>query len=174
MKDLLDKLSTYNVFNYLLPGVLFAAFVDGLTSLSVLQKDVVIGAFLYYFLGSVVSRVGSLLVEPILLRMKFVQYAPYPAFLQAMKVDVKIEILSEQNNMYRTFIALFISVAVVVGYEKASLSISVLQVVAPYVCIVGLLLLYLFSFQKQTKYVMRRVEATNLSIVATNSPPEKL
>lgn len=159
MKDLLDKLSTYNVFNYLLPGVLFAVFVDGLTSLKVLQKDVVIGAFLYYFLGSVVSRVGSLLVEPILLRMKFVQYAPYSEFLQAMKTDAKIELLSEQNNMYRSFIALFISLAVVAGYDKASHSIPSLHSAAPYVCIAGLLALYLFSYRKQTAFVKQRVEA---------------
>ena len=159
MKDLLDKLSSYNIFNYLLPGVLFALFVDGLTSLSVLQKDVVVGAFLYYFLGSVVSRVGSLLVEPILLRLKFVQYAPYPGFLQAIKADPKLEILSEQNNMYRTFIAMFISVAVVAAYDKASQSIPSLHSAAPYVCIVGLGVLYLFSYRKQTAYVKQRVEA---------------
>lgn len=159
MKDLLDKLTSYNIFNYLLPGVLFAAFMDGLTSLKVLQKDIVVGVFLYYFLGSVVSRVGSLLVEPILLRVKFVQYAPYAAFVKAAKVDEKIEVLSEQNNMYRTFIALFISVATVTAYDKASLSIPFLHTAAPYVCIAGLLVLYLFSYQKQTAYVKQRVEA---------------
>lgn len=160
MKDLLDKLTSYNIFNYLLPGVLFAAFVDGLTSLKLLQDDIVVGMFLYYFLGSVVSRVGSLLVEPILLKMKFVQYASYAAFVQAAKVDMKIELLSEQNNMYRTFIALFISVAVVAVYDKASLSIPFLHAAAPYLCLTGLLVLYLFSYKKQTAYVKKRVEAS--------------
>lgn len=163
MKDLLDKLTSYNIFNYLLPGVLFAAFVDGLTSLKVLQKDLVVGVFLYYFLGSVVSRVGSLLVEPILLRMKFVQYTPYAVFVKAAKADAKIEVLSEQNNMYRTFIALFISVAVVAAYDKASIAIPFLHAAAPYVCIAGLLVLYLFSYQKQTAYVKQRVEANTQS-----------
>lgn len=163
MKDLLDKLTSYNIFNYLLPGVLFAAFVDGLTSLKVLQKDLVVGVFLYYFLGSVVSRVGSLLVEPILLRMKFVQYTPYAAFVKAAKVDAKIEVLSEQNNMYRTFVALFISVAAVAAYDKASLAIPLLHAAAPYVCIAGLLVLYLFSYRKQTAYVKQRVEANTQS-----------
>lgn len=161
VKDLLDKLSSYNIFNYLLPGILFAAFVDGLTTLRVLQKDVVVGVFIYYFLGSVVSRVGSLLVEPILKRMKFVQFAPYTAFVKATKVDAKIEILSEQNNMYRTFIALFVSVAAVAAYDKASLAVPFLHVAAPYVCIAGLLVLYMFSYQKQTAYVKKRVEASH-------------
>jgi len=163
VKDLLDKLSTYNVFNYLLPGVLFAALVDDLTTLKVLQKDIIVGVFIYYFLGSVVSRVGSLLVEPALLRVKFVEFAPYADFVRATKVDTKIELLSEQNNMYRTFIGLFLSVAVVAAYDKASLSIPLLHLAAPYVCIAGLLVLYLFSYKKQTAYVKQRVEANKQS-----------
>lgn len=140
MKELLEKLSSYNIFNYLLPGTLFATFVDGMTSLKVLQEDIVVGAFLYYFLGSVVSRVGSLIIEPILLSMKFVDYAPYAAFVQATKVDAKIEILSEQNNMYRTFIALFVSIAAIAAYDKTSMAYPFLHAAAPYVCITGLLL----------------------------------
>lgn len=106
MKDLLDKLSSYNIFNYLLPGVLFATFVDWLTSFHLIQKDPVIGAFLYYFLGSVVSRIGSQFVEPLFRWFNFVAFAPYQDFVLASKADPKIEVLSEANNMYRTICAL--------------------------------------------------------------------
>lgn len=159
MNDLLDKLSSYNIFNYLLPGVLFAAFVDGLTNLQVLQKDLIVGVFLYYFLGSVVSRVGSLVVEPILRRTRFLSFAPYDVFVKAAKVDPKIELLSEVNNMYRTFVALFFSVAMVALYSKASNYLPFLHAAAPWVCIVGLLGLFLLSYRKQTDYVVKRVEA---------------
>ena len=159
MKDLLDKISSYNIFNYLLPGVLFAAFVDGLINLQVLQKDLIVGAFLYYFLGSVVSRVGSLVVEPILRRTKFLSFAPYGAFVKAAKADPKIELLSEVNNMYRTFVALFLSVAIVALYSKASNYFPFLHAAAPWVCIVGLFGLFLMSYRKQTDYVVKRVEA---------------
>lgn len=162
MKDLLDKLSSYNIFNYLLPGVLFAAFVDRLTNLQVLQKDMIVGVFLYYFLGSVVSRIGSLVVEPILHRTKFLSFAPYDAFVKAAKADPKIELLSEVNNMYRTFVALFLSVAMVALYSKASNYLPSLQAAAPWVCIVGLLGLFLLSYRKQTEYVVKRVEANRL------------
>ena len=64
MKDLLEKLSSYNIFNYLFPGVLFAAMGSHLTSYSLLIDDTVIGVFVYYFYGLVVSRVGSLVLEP--------------------------------------------------------------------------------------------------------------
>ena len=71
MKDLLDKLSSYNLFNYLLPGILLALAIDRFALIRVVQKDIAIGIFLYYFLGSIVSRVGSLIVEPFLLKIKF-------------------------------------------------------------------------------------------------------
>ena len=160
MKDLLDKLSSYNLFNYLLPGVLFAAFVDALTPLKVLQKDIVVGMFVYYFLGSVVSRVGSLFVEPILRKTGFVKFAPYEDFVKASKADPRLEILSEANNTYRTLCAMFLSVSAVVLYDRASKHLPWLNDAAPYVCVVGLFALFLGSYRKQTAYISKRIAAS--------------
>lgn len=159
MKDLLDKLSSYNVFNYLLPGVLFAVFVDRITSLQVLQKDLVVGGFLYYFLGSIVSRIGSLVVEPLLRSIGFIRFTPYEDFVLAAKLDPKLEVLSETNNMYRTICALIISVAVVALYDYASRYFSILQSAAPVACLFGLLVLFLLSYRKQTTYITKRIAA---------------
>ena len=159
MKDLLDKLSSYNVFNYLLPGVLFAVFVDRVTSLQVLQKDLVIGIFLYYFLGSIVSRIGALAVEPLLRSVGFITFAPYEDFVRAAKLDPKLEILSEANNMYRTICALMISVAAVASYDYTARYFAILRAAAPVVCIVGVLILFLLSYRKQTSYITKRVAA---------------
>lgn len=158
MKDLLDKLSTYNIFNYLLPGVLFAAFVDSLTSFHLVQKDPVIGMFLYYFLGSVVSRAGSLFVEPSLRRFNVVAFAPYEDFVRASKADPKIEVLSEANNMYRTICALMVSVGAVALFEIAVVYYPPLSTALPWVLIVGLFTLYLLSYRKQTAYITKRIE----------------
>jgi hypothetical protein len=57
MKELLDKISSYNLFNYLLPGVLFATLAEYLTSYHLVQDDLVVGAFVYYFMGLVVMAV---------------------------------------------------------------------------------------------------------------------
>lgn len=159
MKDLLDKLSSYNIFNYLLPGVLFAAFADALTTLALVQKDIVVGVFVYYFCGSIVSRVGSLLVEPLLRRIGFLKFAPYEDFVRVAKSDTKLEVLSESNNMYRTFCALMLSVAAVSLYDLAAQSYSLLRTVAPAVCILGVALLYLFAYRKQTDYIAKRIAA---------------
>ncbi len=159
MKELLEKLSSYNLFNYLLPGVLFAVIIDELTPLRVIQKDIVIGVFVYYFLGSIISRIGSLLVEPTLRRIKFLKFAPYEDFVNASKVDAKLEVLSEANNMYRTICALFISISAVAGYNFAACYLPWLNKIGLPLSICGLTALYLFSYKKQTEYITKRVAA---------------
>lgn len=159
MKELLDKLSSYNIFNYLLPGVLFATLVDALTSLLVLQKDIVVGFFVYYFLGSVVSRIGSLFVEPLLHKIGVITYAPYEDYICAEKTDQKLEVLLEINNMYRTICSLMLCVGVVVLYDLASIRWPILHSVAPSVLIIGLFALFLLSYKKQTTYITKRIEA---------------
>jgi len=69
MKDLLDKLSSYDIFNYLLPGVIFAVLAEKLTSFSFIKKDIILGVFLYYFIGLVISRIGSLFIEQFLKKL---------------------------------------------------------------------------------------------------------
>lgn len=160
MKELLDKLSSYNIFNYLLPGVLFAYFIDTLTTYTLIQGDIVIGIFLYYFLGLICSRTGSLVIEPFLKKINFVKFAPYSKFVVACKDDQKVELLSEVNNMYRTFCAMFFMLGVVKLYGIYSFDYPILVALAPYVSIVALTVLFLFSYRKQTAFIKHRVEIT--------------
>mgnify|MGYP001578418121 FL=1 len=51
MKEILDKISPYNLFNYLLPGVIFALIVEKLTSHPLLGEDIATNAFIAYFDG---------------------------------------------------------------------------------------------------------------------------
>lgn len=159
MKDLLDKLSSYNIFNYLLPGVLFAALVSKMTIYPLVQSDIVIGVFLYYFLGLVVSRFGSLVIEPILKKTGFVHFASYRDFVSASKKDDKIEVLSEVNNMYRTLCSLFVLLLLLLGYQSIQSRIPELSQWNPAIAFVLLIVLFLLSYQKQTAYVTKRIEA---------------
>lgn len=157
MKELLDKLSSYNIFNNLLPGVLFAMFVDALTSMKVLQKEIIVGVFVYYFFGLVVSRVGSLFVEPLFQKLNLVSFAPYEDFVRAVKADPKIELLSEVNNTFRTLCSLMVCVGVVALYDMASSNWPQLESAAPLILIVGLFVLFLLSYRKQSAYITKRI-----------------
>ncbi|WP_412514228.1 hypothetical protein [Shewanella indica] len=157
MKDLIDKLSSYNIFNYLLPGVVFVAIASSLTKYNFVQKDIVIGVFLYYFIGLVISRIGSVVIEPILKWTGFVRFSEYRDYVDASHKDKLIEVLSEANNMYRTFISLFLSLSLLKIYEALSEQFQCLNSLSSEIAIVGLLALFAFSYRKQTAYITKRV-----------------
>ncbi len=108
MKELIDKISSYNLFNYLFPGVIFVIFSKHFTAYSFIQQDIIIGLVLYYFIGMIISGFGSVVIEPILKKIKFIKFADYKKYISASKVDEKIELFSEVNNTYRTLISMII------------------------------------------------------------------
>lgn len=156
MKELLDKLSSYNLFNYLLPGTIFVAAAQRISTHTFKDENVVVQLFLYYFIGMVISRLGSLTIEPALKKLKFVEFAEYKDFIRACKTDAKIEVLSEQNNTYRTLCAVFVSLGILKAYD---LAVAWRPRTTNTAVLVGLFLLFVFAYQKQTRYVRKRVGA---------------
>lgn len=159
MKEFLDKLSTYNIFNYLLPGVIFVVILSKISNYNLLQEDIITGAFLYYFIGLIVSRVGSLFIEPFLKWIKFLKYSDYKKFVRASKEDPKIELFSEINNMYRTLCSLFLLLSLTKIYETYLAELKFFESYESIFILALLLLLFLFSYRKQTKYITKRVES---------------
>ena len=159
MKEILEKISSYNLFNYLLPGALFAAFAEWTTDYKIIQDDIVIGLFLYYFIGLVISRIGSLLIEPLMRFVKFVKFSEYADFVIVSKDDTKLDTLSEVNNTYRTLCSLFICLLLtkLVAFMAAKFSIS--TTVTGYSVFGLLLLLFAFAYRKQTDYITKRIDA---------------
>jgi len=160
MKDLLEKLSSYNIFNYLLPGIVFVVVADALTTFHFVQQDIVLGVFLYYFIGLIISRLGSIVIEPILKWSKFVKFAPYADFVSASKKDKSLEVLSEANNMYRTLCSLFVSLILLKIYERLSISFPIMGRWATEFLVVGMLALFCLSYRKQTQYITKRIQST--------------
>ncbi len=159
MKELFDKISSYNLFNYLFPGVLFAALANRVTSYRFLQDDVIVGAFVYYFIGLVISRVGSLVLEPCFQSINFVKFAPYESFVSVSKKDAKLELFSEVNNMYRTLCSLFTLLVFLKIYELLGAQFPILVTLSPYILCIALLGMFAFAYRKQTQYITKRINA---------------
>lgn len=161
MSDFLDKLSSYNLFNYLLPGTLLAGISSNYTSYSLVHDNLLIAVFIYYFLGLIISRVGSLVIEPVLRKVGFLKFAEYSDFVIASKQDKTLAQLSEVNNMYRTLCSMILLFVALVLFDALAIRFPFLSTIAPYVVIVALLALFLLSYRKQTDYITRRVDANN-------------
>lgn len=158
MDKLLDKLSSYNILNNLIPGSIFCYLVQYINDIDLLTDSVVENLFVYYFAGMVISRLGSLIVEPFAKRIGIINYADYNDYLSASKADVKIDPLLETNNLYRTISAGSLLIIVASIYLFAEQKICLLSNVTPYIVVVLLLLLFLLSYRKQTDYIRKRVE----------------
>ena len=153
MSELLQKLSTYNIFNYLFPGVVFVILLNRYTGINLAVDDVILGMFLYYFFGLVLSRIGSILIEPALRCTKIVEFSDYARFIRASKLDDKIELLSEVNNMHRTIIAMLV---VLLAISICNGSVTFLLTTS----LLGIVTLFVLSYRKQTSFITKRIDET--------------
>lgn len=160
LNDFMKQLSSYNLFNCLLPGVIFVVAVERFTTIVMTPSNLLVAAFVYYFVGMIISRVGSLVLEPALKQVRFVRFAAYSKFVAASKTDSKLEVLSETNNSYRTMLSCALLIGLVVLWERVII-VAVPGVAAwgaPLLA-TGTIALFLFAYRKQSSYIRQRVEA---------------
>ncbi len=159
MVDIFNKLSAYNLFNTLLPGTVFVVLLRKTTGCNLIQENILAGAFFYYFVGLVISRIGSLCVEPFFKWIKLLRFAPHKDFVKAEAADTKIEVLSEANNTYRTLVSMVALLLLSMALNSVETKWAWLSANKYLLGLVGLLVLFICSYRKQTNYIRSRVEA---------------
>lgn len=158
MEKFIEKLSTYNILNNILPGVVFSYLCNRMLGIQLVDNSIVENLFIFYFIGMVISRIGSIIVEPVCKKCKIVQYAQYKDYVNASKKDEKILVLLETNNTYRTMVALGILLLLFKLFLWLKEILCWFSVASNWIIIGCLILLFGFSYRKQTKYVRDRVE----------------
>jgi len=88
METLLSLLSTYELFNNIFPGIIFSYFLS-LQNYNIIpnKMDIYEKLFLYYFIGLIISRIGSLFLEPLFRKLEIIKFADYTKFLKAEEKD---------------------------------------------------------------------------------------
>lgn len=162
MTDFFNKLSSYNLFNNLLPGILFIVLLNHFTEYKISQENLLINVFLSYFIGLTISRISSITVEPFLQKVKFVTFRNYQLFINASKKDDKLEILVETNNKFRVLLTtiilvIFSKIFYSVNLNCINFSVNTQQ----YLLLIFIATIYLFAYRKQTNYVIKRIDANN-------------
>ena len=158
MENILDKLSSYNILNNLLPGAVFCYLMDFLFKINLLTDDAIMNLCIVYFIGMIISRIGSIVIEPLFKKMGFIIFADYKDYVVASKKDFDIKVLSETNNLYRSILGLLFSLLIVKLYLIIIEQCSCLNKIFPTIFIILLFILFAFSYRKQTKYIKSRVE----------------
>jgi len=170
MLNLLEKLSSYNIFNNLLPGVVFVSLGENLQVLKINHDNWVELAFLYYFIGMVISRIGSLVLEPFLKKVKLLKFADYSKFVIANRIDSKVEVLSETNNTYRTLATVALLILAAEGKSKLGIAAHWSAETETIILVVVIFLLFVLSYRKQSNYITKRVDTLTATKPTDISP----
>lgn len=161
MKEIIEKISSYNIFNYLFPGFIFVIISKSITDYDFIEDDNILGAFLYYFIGMIISRFGSVILEPILKKSKFVIFCEYKDYVYTSKQDSKIELLSEVNNTYRTLNSMMLLLLILKIYNLISIKYEFDNSFGLVIISLLVFVLFLFAYRKQTNYITKRIDANN-------------
>lgn len=157
---IIEKITRYNLFNILLPWVVFIVFLLWTTEYELawdVWDSIILLLFLSYFLWLIISRLGSLIIEPIFKKCKIVKYASYSDYLKVLKKDNKLDSLSEENNSYRTYVSLF-SILLLVHFVMYLIDFFDIHTDKLWIwIIIFFLVLFIFSYRKQTTYIKNRI-----------------
>ena len=97
-------------------------------------------------------------------KIKLIRYAPYSDYVKASSIEPLVNTLSEVNNTYRTLLSTFIcafacKLGIIINEICLKNKITFLQENKDWIFLILLILLFTFSYVKQTNYVRKRVES---------------
>ena len=154
---ILGKISNYNILNNLIPGAILCVvfkYLVGYDFMSVGTLELIV---IFYFAGMINSRVGSLILEPFLKKVKWVTFRDHHSFVEAEQKDKKINSQVEVNNMYRSIISVAFMALLVKLYYSVEQHWDFGNV-SEWVLLVAILVLFAFAYKKQTKYIVSRID----------------
>jgi len=157
MEKLLEKISNYNLFTNLVPGYLFLIMNEFLLNKKLLLDNIIYSFFIAYFIGIVISRFSSLIVENIIFKIFKQNKQCYFNFLLAERNNKKIEILTQDSNMYRSLCSLMIIEFIIKLMDMINILIYINKDSIILLIILLLIVLFAFSYIKQNNYIIQRI-----------------
>lgn len=171
MESLIELLGMYNVLNCLFPGVLFYSFCSESWKSYMSTDNQLAQIIVWYFVGMIIDRFGSLLVEKFLKGIKFIEFAEYNDYKKAEEKDgKKLNRLNQINNMYRGMVSLMLFLAASYAWDGSTVFISdngdmvTFEVSTMIILWVIFFLFFLFSYRKQTEYIVKTVNYNNRTL----------
>lgn len=168
LNNVIEKISSYEIFNNIIPGVIYSVFTEKLTDFHITTENFFINIVLLYFIGLVIGRIGSIFSDFIgwcfrkLGWKSFLNFASYSDYIKVESKDDKgrIRNLVVISNMYRTFASLSFCLICTVALDCIWPTIFAddsCRIVAVIAFFAFLVILFAFSYRKQTAYITKRI-----------------
>lgn len=161
MEKIIDKLSSYHIFNYIIPGGLFLILCNNYLNIKIEQDKFIYFFFMSYFIGIIISRVSSLVTEKIIYFVFKIKKESHEDYIKASKKDEKIEMLMQDMNMYRSICTMLIILLIIKVVKIFGLYQLIRKDFLIVLLFILLIIIFVYAYIKQTKYVISRVKTAN-------------
>lgn len=157
----LGRISNYNLLNNLIPGAILCVLLKYLVGYDLMRVGTLELLVIFYFVGMVNGRIGSLIVEALMKKVHLVTFRDHKQFVAAEQKDKKIVYLSETNNMYRSMISVAFTALLVKLYHIGVDLHWNWGNVSEWAVLIAMLILFSCAYRKQTKYIVSRIDLKN-------------
>lgn len=161
MNGVIEKLGSYQLLTNLLPGAFFTIAMKYFWGMGLPTDNIVEEILVYYFIGLVVGRIGSLTIEPLLRKFKVIQYAAYPDYAKATKADQKTDTLSEMNNYLRSLVTCVILLPMMKAFQVMAIHWVWFSLSWKWILLAALILIFVLSYRKHSNFIRKRVDIIN-------------
>lgn len=158
MEKFLEKISNYHFLNTLIPGACIVYFSKRFIGFDFLTNELIYDLLIIFILGLFSGRLGSVIIESILKKIKIIRFEEYEDYLRASKKDIKITELAVDNNLYRAMIAAFIFLLIEKLFVFILQKYVFLQNYGFLIISIFVIIIYVLSYRKQTKHITNRIK----------------
>lgn len=156
---MLEKLDAYDLIANLVPGAALTYALHFSRFPTPAPEEWAAFLLVAFVAGVTTNRLGSLVLDPVLRRLRFLNRKNYPLFVASEKVDQKLETLVANHGLYRTFFMaglIYLSLLAVSSMFPAIATAD--QAVFVAFVLVGMAI-FLFAFRKEDQYIHDRIQA---------------
>lgn len=159
MGNIIEKLDSYEIMTNLLPGAFFGMALRLLCGLELPVDNIGEEIVVYYFMGFIINRLGSLIIKPLLLKCNFIKEVDYNEYVKAEKINEKVRTLTEICNYYRSILTANLILLFIKIFSCFKENTGWFLGNWEFCFLLGCATLFLFSYKKQMRFVCKRVGA---------------
>ena len=154
-----EKLDGYDLVANLVPGAALTYALHFSEFPTPAPTDWAAFLLVAFVAGVTANRLGSLLIDRPLRKLKFLKPKDYDSFISSERTDKKLEVLVANHGLYRTFFTAGLIYLILLGLSRLFPAVASSDQLVFILFVLGGMAVFLFAFRKEDQYIHSRIEA---------------
>jgi hypothetical protein len=154
-----EKLDGYDLVANLVPGAALTYALHFSKFPTPAPTDWAAFLLVAFVAGVTANRLGSLLIDRPLRKLKFLKPKDYDSFISSERTDKKLEVLVANHGLYRTFFTAGLIYLILLGLSRLFPAVASSDQLVFILFVLGGMAVFLFAFRKEDQYIHSRIEA---------------